>query len=219
MTTLDRTKHLLVSRRDPATRRYRRVGVLSHDGTEYSFVYDDTVDRPIPGLPLGKTHRDPDLFPFFAERIMDPHRPERVQTLENLGLTAEAGPLDVLAVSGGGRTGDTFELTPLPEPGLVDIPFLVHGIRHLSDKERASIDELSVGDELHLRCEPGNPINERALLVTQAGARLGYVPDPLLGYVHGVMAGPHRLTVERVNAAEAGLHTRLLVRLRGELRA
>jgi hypothetical protein len=36
------------------------------------------------------------------------------QLVKQLGLGAEAGPLEVLAVSGGGRTGDTYELTPLP---------------------------------------------------------------------------------------------------------
>jgi hypothetical protein len=162
-------------------------------------------------------HESESLFPIFAERVMDPHRPERAETLEQLGLGADAEPLEVLAVSGGGRTGDTYELTPLPQPGPVSLPFLVHGIRHLTSEERAAIDDLKSGDRLELRCESDNEVNERALLVMQSGGRLGYVPDPLLDYVHRIMERPFELVVDRVNPPEAGMHMRLLVRLTGEL--
>jgi len=118
MTTLLKTDELLVSRQDPETRRFSRVGVLSHDGGTFRFKYDDGVTRALPGLPLGRAHASESLFPIFAERVMEPHRPERAETLEHLGLGAEAEPLEVLAVSGGRRTGDTYELTPLPNRDL-----------------------------------------------------------------------------------------------------
>jgi hypothetical protein len=215
MTTLLKTDQLLVSRQDPATRAFVRVGTLRYDGQSYSFEYDPSAERPLPGLPLGKTYRSDRLFPIFAERVLDPHRPERAETLEQLGLPREATPFEVLAVSGGGRTGDTYELTPLPHRGEVSLPFLVHGIRHLRADERAAIDGLKPGDQLSLQYEPENPVNARALLVTQGGVRLGYVPDPLLGYVHDIMRSEHELVVERVNPAAAGLHMKLLVRLSG----
>ena len=106
MATLLKTDELLVSRQDPETRRYSRVGVLSHDGHTFRFKYDDDVPRALPGLPLGRVHESESLFPIFAERVMDPHRPERAETLEQLGLGAGAEPLEVLVVSGGGRTGE-----------------------------------------------------------------------------------------------------------------
>lgn len=58
-----------------------------------------------------------------ADAPRDQHRLWKcpAQTLEQLGLGAEAEPLEVLAVSGGGRTGDTYELTPLPQPGPVSL--------------------------------------------------------------------------------------------------
>lgn len=217
MATLLKTDELLVSRQDPETRRYSRVGVLSHDRHIFRFKYDDDVTRALPGLPLGRVHESESLFPIFAERVIDPHRPERVETLEQLGLGAEAEPLEVLAVSGGGRTGDTYELTPLPRPGPVSLPFLVHGIRHLTPEERAAIDDLKPGDRLELRCETDNEVNERALLVGLNGDRLGYVPDPLLDYIHRILERPFGLIVDRVNPVEAGMHMRLLVRLTGEL--
>lgn len=217
MSTLLKIDELLVSRQDPTTRAFTRVGTLTFDGARYTFRYDATTRRALPGLPLGATHESNRLFPIFAERVMDPHRPERAEMLEHLGLAGNAGPFEVLAVSGGSRTGDTYELTPVPHPGPVDLPFLVHGIRYLTAAERDRIDLLKVGDQLTLRCEPENPVNERALLVTQDGARLGYVPDPLVEYVHDVIKGDHELVVGRVNPAAAGLHMRLLVRLTGLL--
>ena len=217
MVTRLKTDELLVSRQDPETRRHSRVGVLRQDAHAFRFTYDDDVTRALPGLPLGRVHESESLFPIFAERVMDPHRPERAETLARLGLGAEAGPLEVLAVSGGLRTGDTYELTPLPQPGPVSLPFLVHGIRHLTPCERTAIDHLKPGDHLDLRCEPDNEVNERALVARQSGDRLGYVPDPLLDYVHRTMERPFELVVDRVNPVEAGMHIRLLVRLTGEL--
>jgi hypothetical protein len=219
MATLLKTDELLVSRQDPETRLYSRVGVLSFDGHVFRFTYSDGVTRAMPGLPLGRVHESESLFPIFAERMMDPHRAERAETLKALGLDSEAEPLEVLAVSGGGRTGDTYELTPLPQPGRVSLPFLVHGIRYLTPEERAAIDDLKPGDHLELRCETDNPVNERALLVRQDGQRLGYVPDPLLDYVHRIIESPYELVVQRVNPVEAGMHMRLLVRLTGQLAA
>lgn len=217
MTTLLKVDELLVSRQDPATRTYSRVGTLAFDGSTYTFRYDESAKRALPGLPLGTTHRSETLFPIFAERVIDPRRPERSEVLEQLGLADDAGPFQVLAVSGGSRTGDTYELTPLPHPGPVDLPFLVHGIRHLSADEIARIGLLKNGDPLTLVEEPDNPVNDRAILVTADGSRLGYVPDPLVDYIHDIMSGDHRLVVDRVNPPMAGLHMRLLVRLTGRL--
>lgn len=218
MATLVTTDQLLVSRQDPTTRRFSRVGTLSFDGARYTFAYDATTKRPLPGLPLGKSHTSEELFPIFAERVIDSHRPERFESLEHLGLSHEAGPFQILAVSGGGRTGDTYELTPLPPSGPVSLPFLVHGIRYLTEAERAVIDTLEPGQHLDLCEEPENPADGRALVVTRDGGRLGYVPTPLLEYVHNIMGREYGLTVERVNPASVGLHMRLLVRLEGEYR-
>lgn len=215
MLTGIKTDRLLVSRQDRDTRLYSRVGELRLEGEEYVFTYDEGVTRALPGLPLGRDHCSSDLFPIFAERVMHPHRPDHAQTLEQLGLGPEAGPFEVLAVSGGRRTGDTYELTPLPEPGEVELPFLVHGIRHLLPREQAHVDDLTPGQHLTLQHEPENDANDRAVLVTDEGSRLGYVPDPLLEYVHKIMRHEHSLTVERVNPREAGFHVRLLVVLTG----
>lgn len=216
MHTAQSARRLLVTRQHPETRRYECVGELAValDG-RYTFRYEDGVTRPLPGLPLRDEHISTDLFAIFADRVIHPSRPDYEESLHQLGLDLDAGPFEVLAVSGGRRTGDAYELTPVPTPGPVELPFLVHGIRHLSEVEQQAVDRLTVGDALQLRQEPDNPVNERALLVTTAGTRLGYVPDPLVEYVHDIIRSEHGLVVTRVNPASAGFHMRLLVTLRG----
>lgn len=218
MTTMTSTKRLLVTRQHPETRRFARVGELSlADEGHYVFQYDIETTRPLPGLPLteSRIHRSQELWPVFAERVMRPERPDYRDSLERLGLDLAAVPFEVLAVSGGRRTGDAYELTPIPQPGPVELPFLVHGVRHLHAEEIEAVDALSVGQRLHLEPEQDNPVNERALLVTKDGTRLGYVPDALVEYVHDIKQSDYDLQVKLVNPPSAGYHMRLLVALRG----
>lgn len=213
---MTRTRRLLVTRRNPDTNSYETLGELAHGEGGYTFTYREGTTRPLPGMPVvDHPYTSADLFPLFEHRVISPRRADRDAYLEGLALDLEASPFEVLARSGGRSAVDTLELTPMPEPGPVDVRFLVHGIRHLTEDERARIDSLREGQPLQLRPEPDNPVDDRAVLVTDDGHRLGYVPGPLLDYVHPILAGDHALTVERVNPAEAGFHMRLLVRLVG----
>lgn len=207
-------------------RLYRPVGFLeacsSGEDTVYSFAYlRSAVERPSFRPLLGfrdvqRRYESPGLFPLFAERIMDPRRPDRPIFLAALDLSEGASPLEVLARSGGRRAGDGIELTPVPrvaEDGRTSCTFLVHGIRHVEGAGER-IDSLRGGDSLRIARDHGNPVNDRALLVTEReGEPLGWVPDPLLSYVHRVQ--DQRLTVVRVNGPEVGTRLRLLVRLDG----
>lgn len=128
--------------------------------------------------------------------------------------------MEFLARSGGRRAGDTIELLQTPtisDNGHTSCVFLVHGIRY-SDGASDAIEHLSTGQELQLVSEPENPADPRAVLVTDDGTRLGWVPSPLLDYVQAVMASGHaQLTVVRANSPEVGHHMRLLVRLEGSV--
>ncbi|UUZ43698.1 HIRAN domain-containing protein [Janibacter limosus] len=129
-----------------------------------------------------------------------------------LDLEPAAEPFEVLERSGGRSATDTLELTPIPDPGPFEVHFLVHGIRHLDEEEQARIDTLEPGQSVTLTPEPDNEVDCLAVLVTDDGHRLGYVPRPLLEYVRPAMGHPHELTVERINSPAAGFHMRLLVR-------
>lgn len=205
---------------------YRPVGFLdarnTTRGPHYSFAYlqralEQSSFRPLLGFSdVTRRYESDGLFPLFAERLMDPRRPDRPVYLAALDLSEDASPLEVLARSGGRRAGDGIELTPVPavsRDGATTCTFLVHGIRHVPGAAQL-IDGLTAGDTLRLRAEVDNPVNPRALLVSEGtGAPLGWVPGALVDYVHRV-AVP-QLTAVRVNGPEVGTRLRLLVRLTG----
>lgn len=212
------TQRLLVTRRNPATESYETVGELSREEARYTFSYAPDVTRPLPGMAdTSRSYTSEGLFPLFAHRVISPRRADHDDYLADLALSPGATPFEVLTRSGGRSAVDTLELTPIPEPGPVELRFLVHGIRHLTASERARIDTLTEGQALDLRPEPANQFDPRAVLVTDDGHRLGYVPRPLLDYIHPILTCDHSLALERVNDAEAGFHMRLLVRLVGTL--
>jgi len=222
------SRRLAVTWQHPRTRTYHAVGLLAQVEHRYRFDYLASAaevlgPRRLLGFPdLDRTYRSgPLLFPLFAERLMDPARPDRPRLLEALSLDALATPMEVLARSGGRRTGDTLELLPEPdvaEDGTTTCLFLVHGARHVEGAD-AAIDRLVRGQELVLADDPTNPVNAMAVRVEerQAGP-LGWVPDPLVGFVRHVRnRGGATLRVERANPTDVGHHLRLLVHLSGRV--
>jgi len=219
----DAADRLLVTRRDTSTRRYSALGFLSRDhsgGYEFAYLRSafECGERPLAGLPsLVTTYRSERLFPIFAERVMSSRRPDRQASLDALGLGLDAAPFEVLQRSGGLRVGDTIELLPAPSAQTGDriqFEFLVHGVRHMTPAAQARIARLREGELLRLVREPKNPVQPRALLVTDSDAvELGYVPDPLLDVIECV-ADP-TVSVVRAGGPEVGFHQRLLVRVSG----
>lgn len=217
---------MLVTWQDPQTRRYHSVGVLSRalDGT-HRFRYLDVARalegfRPFLGFSdLNREYSSQHLFPLFAERVLDESRPDRITLFEALDLVDTAGPMEFLARSGGHRAGDTIELLPIPETadGPTSCVFLVHGVRYQPGASDA-IEQLVPGQELNLEPEPENESDPQAVLITDDGTRLGWVPNPLLDYVRAVMrTGAVKVTVVRANPPALGHHMRLLVRIEGRL--
>ncbi len=204
-------------------RLYRHVGFLTCMQDGYEFHYAQPADGFRPLLGFSDTTRRyfaSEMFPLFAERIMSARRPDRASYLEALDLGEDSEPWEVLLRSGGRRAGDTIEVVPEPRVGTdgeTSCTFLVHGVRHCGPEAGHAIDSLHRGDLLELRWEPTNPVNARAVLVLSgSGVAVGYVPDPLVDYVHTVMrTGDHRLSVVRANGPEVGSHLRLLARLEG----
>ncbi|HEY5858289.1 MAG TPA: hypothetical protein VIW24_30775 [Aldersonia sp.] len=64
--------------------------------------------------------------------------------------------------------------------------------------------------------ERTNEVNPRAVRIVDGTLHLGFVPDPLVDYVHSVIQrGAYDLTVVRANPTETDPHLRLLLRLTG----
>jgi len=214
---------LLVTRRDPTTRRYSALGFLNRDDNgAFAFAYlrsaSESGERPLPGLPsLLTIYRSDRLFPIFAERVMSSRRPDRQASLEALGLGLDAAPFEVLLRSGGLRVGDTIELLPAPAAQTGDwiqFEFLVHGVRHMTPAAQERVERLREGELLRLVPEPDNPVQPRTLLVTDSDAvQLGYVPDPLLDVIERIT--DPTVSVVRASGPDVGFHQRLLVRVSG----
>lgn len=222
-------RKLLVTQKVPPRNLYESVGILTQAANgSFHFSYLNSYAqadyfREFPGLPMTAGGVDAEhLFPFFAERIISPQRPDRSKTLAYLNLEESAEPFEILARSGGSRMNDHLELLPFPVAvgeGRYSITFFVHGVRYLDEIGRRVLEQLSSGDSLQIEREPSNPESELALSISHNGASLGYVPHPLRNFVNpAVAAGDFSLTVIQKNSPDAGFHQRLLVVLEFQAR-
>lgn len=216
---------LLVCWQHPRSRAYSAVAELTATGNVFEFSYLARARhvegfRPLLAFPdLCRRYVSESLFPLFAQRLMDQDRPDRPAWLGALDLPIAAEPMEILARSGGHRSGDTLELLPHPAvrpDGATVCRFLVHGISHV-DGAADRIPALLPGQRLSLERDVTNAHNPRALLVTaESRTALGWVPDPLVDYVATVLeSGPSSLRVVRTNPPEWGPHLRLMVELDG----
>lgn len=228
----DHQSRLIVTRRGADDGVYRALGYLDQLTAEdelpvYQFTYLARVAAdpdfvPVVGFKdVSRRYRSARLFPSFADRVMSAKRPDRPQYLEALDLDTDADAWEILTASGGHREGDPIELISLPRfdrvTGETSAHFLAHGVRHRGRDASDRITKLPAGYRLGLERDPANPVNSQAIRVVDSGMHLGFVPDPLLDYVHSVVArGAYDLTVVRANPAETHPHLRLLLRLTGE---
>jgi hypothetical protein len=213
---------------------------VSFDGGEYHFNYirnalDVRDFRPLLGFDdLGRTYSSSELFPLFAQRAMDPRRPDYQRYVERLGLEGEQpGPWEQLARSQGRRHGDTLQLFPEPvvQNDELTCLFLVHGIRHVHEEPKvlngrpvnvtnsqveAALRSIQRGDPLELVQEPTNVKNSQAMIVVgPLSVPIGWVPNLLVADLHRLLGrAAVSVTVEQVNGPDAPFHMRLLARLR-----
>lgn len=232
-------QRFVVAWQHPDRRLIEPVGLLTYDGSTYRFVYIRNAlqvrgFRPLLGFAdLYATHESDDLFPLFAQRAMDPRRPDYQRYLTRLGFEGEEepGPLEQIARSQGRRQGDTIQLLPVPTATGDELTFLflVNGVRHVPDRplklegreirvERqdveAALGQLVRGDVLALVGEPENPVNPLALLVSASSVPVGWLPDLLTEDLHRLIEHANlSITVEHVNGPDAPWHLRLLARL------
>jgi hypothetical protein len=231
------THRFVVAWQHPDRRSIEPVGFLTYDGHIYRYSYIRNalnVDgfQPLLGFPdLYRGYSAQDLFPLFAQRAMDPRRPDFERYLKHLGLEGDQGPLEQIARSQGRRQGDTIQLLPVPQAhGELTFLFLVNGVRHVPDRAlvldgrevhatRQQVEdvlkELKRGDVLGLVREPQNPVNPLAVVVTASLTPVGWVPDLLVEDLQRLMGHVKvTVTVEHVNGQDAPWHLRLLARLR-----
>ena len=230
-------QRLVVAWQHPVERSISPVGFLTYDGSVYRFAYIRNAlqvkdFRPLLGFDdLHRGYSSAELFPLFAQRAMDPRRPDYQRYIERLGLEGEPGPWEQITRSQGRRQGDTLQL--LPEPQLADDAlsglFLVNGMRYAFREPRtlngemvsatreqveAVLAEMRPGDELRIAHESGNPVNPLALMVLGSSVPVGWVPDLLVDDMQVLLdRSTVSVTVDHVNGPDTPWHLRLLARL------
>lgn len=206
---------------DVDSRRFIEVGRLSQlaDGA-FSFQYTEGADHPrfqcLAEFPDRHCIYQSNALPaFFGNRVMSSQRESYGQYCSWLGLSDVVAPMEILARTGGGRATDTFHVVDsfLPSEGVHRGRFFASGIRHLKGADER-LRALVPGQELMLRPQPENPVNELAILLdADAGKPVGWVPDWLVGEVHALLdAGVVHVRVAQVNR-DAPPHLRLMCTL------
>ena len=205
--------------------RWWPIGRLTRQGQDYEFAYTrGAVEagtagfRPLLAFPeRNEVYRSETLFPVFANRVMNPSRPEFRSYLEWLALPpTERDPLVLLARNGGRRETDVFEVFAAPEPsedGRYRITFFVHGLRHRPPASQAIAEELRAGERLEPRPDPENPSDPEALAIFARGQHVGFAPRYLrsdLRSLEEASPGQGWLTVVRVNPTPTPMQFRVL---------
>lgn len=230
----DPVKSLFLAWQAPS-RLWFPVGLLNADADRQLYVFEYTQGAlqaqnkagfaPLVAFPdFKQRYESSELFPLFKNRVLDPHRKDFLAYLRSLDLDSEhSDPLEILAISGGERQTDSFEVFPKIEKcpdNSFSCRFFLHGLRHVSEQARQRALSLQVGEGLRVSIEMNNPVNEFAIqLATEDYHFLGWTPRYLVPDLLRAIANHPRVQakVVRVNELGTPLNRRVLIELSGQL--
>lgn len=217
-----------------ASRRWFPVGRLDvdRDKSRYRFRYlrgakeakAKAKFKPLPDFPqFERDYQSHQLFPVFRNRVMPSGRPDFETYLEQLGLDANRDdPVTILAVSGGRRVTDEFQVFPKlqsDKDGTFSCRFFVHGSSHVSEAAQKRLEKLQTGERLNVALELTNPATGLAVQIqTTDYFMIGWAPHYLVDDLAMAIArapGKFEAEVVRLNARPAPSRLRLLIGFRG----
>lgn len=217
---------IYVAWQNEGTREWVPVARLSRLGDQYELRYTRGAERAVGFSGLGRmnhlatVYKSNSLFPFFTNRLISKSRPEYAQYLHWLGLenTPDHDPLEVLALTGGIRATDSFEIIPRPEirdEGLT-LDFFTRGLRH-QYLPASPHETLREGAPSYLMLDLQNNFDPMAIAIRSQDPKLllGYVPkyySKRLCEKLREAAQDVKATIKRFNP-EAPLDMRVLVRV------
>ncbi|KQZ95741.1 hypothetical protein ASD74_13185 [Rhizobium sp. Root564] len=188
---------------DPETRRWLPVAKLISVDGYYIFGYTEGARvsenfKPFGSMnDLSSLYVSDELFPIFANRVMNEKRPEyrRYMDWADLGLSSD--PLSLMARVGGVRATDQLQVFPVPErtlEGKYRTVFFLHGISHMPPESVARIAGLTKGDNLFPMLDVQNPFDHNAVCLRTAD------PAMILGYCPRYIAPDLRVLAEDQSA-------------------
>ena len=163
------------------------------------------------------------LFPLFENRVMTNQREGFQDYLALLAIEEhDPDPLEILAIDGGYRATDNFQVFPKIEKqqdGAFRCRFFLHGWRHTNDKAQERLADLQVGENLYITIELTNPATTFAVQIqTEDYSMIGWAPRYLVNDLVKAMAhapGKYRAHVVKVNPVPAPSKQRVLIELSG----
>lgn len=177
----------------------------------------------LPAFPnLDGRYESSELFPLFKNRVLTSTRKDFPEYLESLGLSTP-DPIEILAVTGGERQTDSFEVFPKIEVSLdraFTCRFFVHGLRYVPEISQKRARELVPGASLGISIQLNNPATGYAIqLATHDNHMIGFTPRYL---VRDLLSAIYRdpkvsATVVRVNQDDVPANRRVLVEFHGKL--
>jgi hypothetical protein len=228
-------KTLFLAWQDKArTRQWFPVGRLDVESTDplYRFRYVKGAERacarsgfePLVDFPdFQQAYEAAELFPLFKNRVLTPGRRDFPEYLRTLDLHDQADPIEILAVDGGYRATDSFEVFPKlerREDGAFRCRFFLHGWRHVSPSAQQRLLTLQPGEKLSVALELSNPATQLAVQIqTQDYHVIGWSPRYLVSDLVSAIAkapGAYEAKVVQVNPVPAPSKQRLLIELRGQ---
>ena len=180
---------------------------------------------PLVSFPnLEGDYKSSKLFAMFSNRVMWPSRPDFKDYLESLALTEDDDPIDMMAVSGGRRVTDSYEVFPniVKKPdGSFACRFFLHGGKHVSTAAQERLGSLTADEELYLALELTNPLGERAVQIqTTDYHMIGWSPRYLAHDLSVALAGPQgscKARVVQINPMPVPSEQRVLIEMSGNL--
>ena len=221
----------------PTQRAWFPIGRLNADAdrSHYEFEYTNGALRakklvgfnPLPAFPNWRERYEAsELFPLFKNRVLDSNRRDFADYLRSLDLDPRhPDPIAILAVSGGERQTDNFEVFPKIEKGEDNnfaCRFFLHGLRHASPSAQRRGFELTPLEPLQVSLELNNPATGPAIqLTTKNYEFLGWAPRYLVSDILKAIATSPEIAahVVRVNEVGVPLNRRILIELSGRLPA
>lgn len=201
---------------EPSLYRFRYIGGAKRAEREIGF--SPLIDFPW----LNSDYRSSELFALFRNRVMAKGRPDRLDYLRYLDLSADATPVEILTVNGGTRVTDAYEVFPKLEKdadGYFTCRFFLHSWQRVSKAAQERLDELKPEEELYVTLELTNPATKLAVqLQTTDYCMIGWTPRYLVSdLVRAMTEGPNDYTakVVRVNPMPAPSRQRVLIEMRG----
>ena len=219
----------------PSDRAWFPVGRLDADTehSQYSFRYTKGAGEaertagfhPIASFPaLDALYQSSELFPMFKNRVLGSQRRDFKSYLESLDLHTP-DPIEILAVSGGERQTDSFEVFPKIEKaadGSFRCRFFLHGLRHMSEQAQQRAQFLKAGEQLGVSVELNNPKHGLAIQLTSLDYEfIGWAPRYIVSDLLKAINKTHDISarIVKINAGGAPLNRRVLVELQGVLPA